>query len=101
MAIEPEPTRQKRTWKEEIEVTGDELVSRVKDAIQDASVSRVIIRKPTGETLVEVPLAAGAAVAGALTLLAPVLAAIGAMAALVARFRVEIVHEDDADDAGS
>ncbi len=97
MSVEPEPTRPKQTWKEEIEVTGDELVTRVKELIEDATVSRVIIRKPSGETLLEVPVAAGAAVAGALTLFAPVLAAVGALAALIAKVRVEIVHEDAGD----
>ena len=97
MPVDPEPTRPKRTWKEEIEVAGDDLVARVKELIEDATVSRVIIRKPDGATLLEVPVAAGAAVAGALTLFAPVLAAVGAMAALVARFRLEIVRETDAE----
>ena len=97
MSVEPEPTRPKKTLREELDVRGDELVSRVKDLIEDASVTRVIIRKPSGETLIEVPVAAGAAVAGALTVFTPILAAVGAMAALIADFRVEVVREDDDD----
>ena len=40
---------------------------------------------------------AGAAVGGALTLFLPVIAAIGAMAALLAQFKVEIVREDSGE----
>ena len=88
----------KKRWIEEIEVTGNELVARVKDLIEDSSATRLIIRKPGGEVLMEVPIVAGAAVGGAAVLFAPILAAIGAMAALLAQFKIEIVREKDADD---
>ena len=76
-------------WKEEIIVASGELVDKVKQLITDGNVRRVIIRKPNGESLIEVPLTAGVAVSGVLTLMAPVLAAIGAMTALVKDFKVE------------
>ena len=88
----------KKRWIEEIEVTGNELVARVKDLIEDSSATRLIIRKPSGEVLMEVPIVAGAAVGGAAVLFAPILAAIGAMAALLAQFKIEIVREKDEDD---
>ena len=81
-------------WKEEIIVASGELVDKVKQLITDGNVRRVIIRKPNGESLIEVPLTAGVAVSGVLTLMAPVLAAIGAMTALVKDFKVEIVRTD-------
>lgn len=93
-----EEQKQKRTWTEEIEVSGKELVERIKDLIEDSSATRVIIRKPSGEVLMEVPVVAGAAVGGAAVLFAPVLAAIGAMAALLAQVKIEIVREEDDDD---
>jgi uncharacterized protein DUF4342 len=49
-------------------------------------------------TLLEVPLTAGVVVGGAFTLLAPVLAALGAMAALLARVKVEIVRSEQKDE---
>ena len=55
-----------------------------------------MVRRPTGESLVEIPLNVGLGVAGLLTLMAPVLAALGAMAALVAQFRIEIQRDPDA-----
>ncbi|MGA7981939.1 MAG: DUF4342 domain-containing protein [Chromatiaceae bacterium] len=81
-----------RSVTEEVTLAGSELVDYVKRLITEGNVRRLIIRKPDGQVLVEVPLAAGIAVSGALTLMAPVLAALGAMAALVAQVRVEIVR---------
>ncbi len=93
-----EKSKNTRTWTEEIEVEGRELVDRVKELIEDNSATRLIIHKPNGDVLMEVPIAAGVAVGGALTLFSPVLAAVGAMAALVAQVRVEIVREKEVDD---
>lgn len=88
----------KKTWIEEIEVTGNELVARVKELIEDSSATRIIIRKPNGTVMMEVPIVAGAAVGGAAVIFAPVLAAIGAMAALITQCTVEVVREQDPDD---
>ncbi len=87
-----------KTWVEEIEVAGNELVGRVQELIEEGNVRRLIIRKQNGDLLIEVPLTAGVAVGGALALLAPVLAAIGALAALVAQVRVEIVRVGEPED---
>jgi hypothetical protein len=89
--------KRRRSIKEEVTLAGGELVDYVKRLINEGNVRRLIIRKPDGEVLVEVPLAAGIAVSGAITLMAPVLAALGAMAALVAQVRVEIVRGGDDD----
>jgi hypothetical protein len=78
---------------EVISVTGSALVDKVKELIHEGNVRRLIIRRASGEALVEIPLTAGVGVAALLTLLAPVLAALGAMAALIAQFRVEIERE--------
>lgn len=78
---------------EEIQVRGAELVERVKALIQEGNVRRLVVRRPSGEALVEIPLTAGVGIAGLLTLMAPVLAALGAMAALIADFRVQIERD--------
>ncbi|PIE36318.1 hypothetical protein CSA56_00615 [candidate division KSB3 bacterium] len=88
----------KRTWTEEFEIAGNELVDKVKEWIEDGSATRLIIRKPNGDVLMEVPVVAGAAVGGVVTVFAPVIAAVGAMAALLAQVKVEIVREQDDDD---
>jgi hypothetical protein len=37
----PEPQRQVRTWQEELTASGDELVARVRQLVQDGNVRRV------------------------------------------------------------
>ncbi len=79
---------------ERVTVAGSELVSYVKQLVAEGNVRRLIIRKPGGATLIEIPLTAGVAVGGALTLLAPFIAALGAMAALIAKFEIDILRSD-------
>lgn len=90
MAKEPKQTE--KHWSEEIVVAGSDLVERIKSIAREGNVRRVIIRKPSGETLLEIPLTAGVVTGGGLILLAPVIAALGALAALLAEVKVEIVH---------
>jgi hypothetical protein len=85
----------KRTITERFSVAGGELVDFVKKLIADGNVRRLIIRRPSGEALIEIPLTAGVAVGGALTLLAPVIAAVGAIAALIAKFEVDVERIDE------
>lgn len=92
--------RKDRSAVEEIMVSGTELVARVKKLIAAGNVRRLIIKKPDGDVLLEIPLTAGVVAGGAMIALAPVLAAIGALAALVAEVRVEVVrrHAQDGED---
>jgi len=81
-----------KTNTEEFTVNGEELLSRIKDLIRKGNIRRVIIKNKEGRVLMEIPLTLG--VVGAL--LAPSLAAIGAIAALLteATVVVEKVSED-------
>lgn len=90
--------KSERTWTEEIEIAANELVDRVKELIQEGNVRRLIIRQPDGDLLLEVPLTAGAAVGGVLAMFHPVLAGLGAMAALLAKVKVEIVRTESSDE---
>ena len=92
-----EPGKEDRSWTEEIMVTGNELVDRIKTLMAEGNVRRLIIRKPDGQSLLEIPLTAGVAVGGVFTIMAPVLAAIGALAALIAEFKLEVIREDEED----
>jgi len=85
-----------RTWTEEIEVAGGEVVSRIKELVQAGNVRRVILRTPDNKLLFEIPLTAGAVAGGVVVLLSPVLAALGAMAALLAEVKIQIVRIDAA-----
>ena len=93
-----EPKKVERTWTEEIVVTGSDLVERVTKLVQKGNVRRLIIKKPNGDVLLEIPLTAGAVVGGTLMIMAPVLAALGALAALLAEVRVEVVRSEKSDD---
>ena len=88
-----EPKDGQKTFSEEIEVAGNELVGRVKELIEEGNVRRLIIRDPDGKTLLEVPLTAAVLGGGVTLLLAPIIAALGGLAAFVARVKIEIVRE--------
>jgi len=74
-----------RTYKETFKVAADQLVDAVKKVIHEGNVRRVII-KHEGRSIVEFPLTVG--IVGAV--LAPVLAAVGAIAAVVTECTVEV-----------
>ncbi|MBM3314235.1 DUF4342 domain-containing protein [candidate division WOR-3 bacterium] len=87
--------REERTFIEELELDSAKLVGEVKRLIQAGNVRRLIIRGPDGNLLLEIPLTAGVAVGGVLTLFAPILAAVGALAALVARVKLQVVRVEE------
>jgi len=80
---------QKRSWTEEIEIAGEQLVDQVKQLFHEGNVRHIRI-KHDGKVVLEVPMTL--AVAGGL--LAPVLAALAAFAAAVTHCTVEIVREE-------
>jgi hypothetical protein len=65
--------------REEFKVDGDALLSKIKELVHEGNIRRVIIKNEDDRTLIDMPLTIG--VVGAL--LAPQLAAIGAIAALL------------------
>jgi hypothetical protein len=70
--------------REEIRLDGADLVKKVKELIQAGNIRRIII-KSDDRTLLEVPLTIGVAGVAALTLFAPALVAIGAIAGIVTK----------------
>jgi hypothetical protein len=84
-----------KTWREEVMVAGNQLVDRVKELINEGNIRRLVIRKPDGDTLLEIPLNPMSAVKDALGALTPVLAGLGAMAALLPQLRLEILREGE------
>ncbi len=64
---------------EEFQVNRDALLSKIKELLHEGNIRRIIIKNEDGRTLIDMPLTVG--VVG--ILLAPQLAAIGAIAALV------------------
>ena len=75
--------------KEKFTVSGDQLVAKVKQLIHEGNIRRVrVIHKD--KTIIESPLTIGAPAAAAIIIAAPVLAALGAFAALVTECTIEV-----------
>jgi DNA-binding Lrp family transcriptional regulator len=83
-------TQEKRTIVEEFKVSGEAVVSKVKELVHEGNVRRITIKNEEGKTLFEIPLVVG--VIGALLL--PQLAAMGAVGALIARLTITIEREE-------
>jgi phage-related minor tail protein len=72
--------------KEEIKVKGEQLLAKVKAIIKEGNVRRMTIKDKDGNVLLSIPMTVG--VIGAV--LAPILAAVGAVAALVAECTISV-----------
>ncbi|MCX6048188.1 MAG: DUF4342 domain-containing protein [Chloroflexi bacterium] len=88
------PRSEGREWTEEFKIAGNQLVASVKALLAEGNVRRVIIRAPDDRVLLEIPLTATVAVGGVVTIFAPVLAVLGALAALVAQVKVQVVRDN-------
>lgn len=71
---------------EEVQVLGRDLVEKVKALIHEGNVNRIIIKDEKGDTFVEIPVT----VATVGVIFAPILAAVGAISALAAKFKIVI-----------
>lgn len=72
--------------KQEFKVSGEELVKKVKGIIKEGNARRIIIKNEQGKEIMEIPLTF--AVVG--TLIAPVLAALGALAGLLTKCTIVV-----------
>ncbi|HLF72764.1 MAG TPA: DUF4342 domain-containing protein [Anaerolineales bacterium] len=77
---------QEKVHTEEFHVNGEKLIARIKKLLHEGNIRRIIIKDKEGKTVMEIPLTIG--VVGAL--LAPTLAALGAVAALVTEATVVV-----------
>lgn len=88
----PNNEQDTKSWTEELELTANQVIDQVQSLVREGNVRRLII-KHEGNTILEVPVTI-AAVAGLATLyMAPLLAALGALAGLVARVQVVVERE--------
>jgi hypothetical protein len=83
-------TNMEKEVPETFKVTGEELLKKVKEFVHEGNVRKIIIKNEQGETYMEIPLTVG--LVGALA--APVLAAVGALAALAGKFTIDIVRKE-------
>ena len=74
----------------EFKVKGEDLLKKIKELIHEGNIRRITIKNSEGKTLIEIPVTLG--VVGAVFL--PVLAAVGAIAALAADFTIEVERKE-------
>ncbi|MFD8496756.1 DUF4342 domain-containing protein [Amycolatopsis sp. NPDC059657] len=67
---------------------GQALVAKVKELIHEGNVRRIVVKNDEGHTVMEIPVTAGVVAAIA----APVVTAIGAIAALTKEWTIEVEH---------
>ena len=76
---------------EEFRVNGEDLLAKIKNLLKEGNIRRVIIKDKDGKVVFEIPLTFG--VVG--VLIAPQLAAIGAIAALITEATVVVEKVED------
>ena len=80
------------TRTEEFEFNGDTLIAKIKELIHEGNIRRMIIKNEEGRVLIDIPLTVG--ILG--TLVAPQLAALGAIAALVTHGTIIVEKVEEA-----
>ncbi|MDR5657992.1 DUF4342 domain-containing protein [Serpentinicella sp. ANB-PHB4] len=84
--IEEEP---KKDWSKNVSDTSNEIIEKLKKLIEKGNVTKVIVKRE-GETLMNIPVTAGAIG----VILAPLAALLGVSAALLTKTKIEIVKND-------
>ncbi len=87
--------KEKSNW-ESFKVTGDEILTKVKEIIKEGNARRVIIKNEKDETIIEFPLTVGAIG----IVLAPIFAAVGALAALATSCTILVEKRTDEEKPG-
>lgn len=84
-------TKNEKTRTEEFKVNGGQILDKVKEILHEGNVRRIILKNEEGKTFMELPLTVG--VVG--VLVAPVLAAVGAVAALASNLTIVVEKVED------
>jgi hypothetical protein len=83
------------TRTEEFEISGDEVVAKIKELLHEGNIRRLIVQTSEGKTLFELPLTLGLVGAAAGVILAPFLAALGAAVAIMAKLKIRIERSEE------
>ncbi len=78
------------TTKESFKVNGEALLKKIKELIEEGNIRKITIHDKEGKELMSFPLTIG--IVGALVV--PVLAAIGALAALIGECSITVEREE-------
>jgi len=76
--------KMKKQKTEEFVVNGEEVIGKIKELINEGNIRRIIIKDMDDKVLIEIPLTIGVVFA----VLAPVLAAVGALAAIITKCKI-------------
>ena len=79
-----------KTLKEEFTVASEDLIGKIKELLREGDITKIIVRDDKGKTLLEIPAWAG--VVGAV--LAPWLAALGAIGAIATDCTISVVRRE-------
>ena len=90
MTTKTKKTTKAKTTTEVFKVSGENLLKTVKELIAKGNVRHITIKDKSDKTVIEFPLTIG--VVGVVLL--PVLAAVGAIAALLTECTISVEHED-------
>jgi len=78
--------KQSKSTNEEFKVSGQQLMEKIQELIHEGNIRRVVIKNKEGNTIMELPVTLGAIGA----VFAPILAAVGALAALAAEYTIVV-----------
>ena len=81
-----------KTFTEEIEVTGQQLLETINRLIAEGNVRKLNIKSESGDVFLSVPLTGGAIAGGILVLGAPWLAIVAGVAGMLAKVKLEVVR---------
>jgi hypothetical protein len=90
VTTEPEAKTEEKIGIEEFTISGDALVSKIKELIHQGNIRRIILKNEEGRVLIEIPLTVGVVGGVLTTALFPVMAAVGAMGAMVAHLTIVV-----------
>ncbi|MEM1242626.1 MAG: DUF4342 domain-containing protein [Cyanobacteria bacterium P01_H01_bin.26] len=82
---------------EELKISGDALVTKVKELIHQGNIRRIIIKNEESHTLIEIPMTVGVIGGVISAAFFPVIAAVGIIGAMVAHLTVVIERQESAD----
>ena len=92
--VEPQVDTEVKVGVEEFHISGDDLVGKVRELIHQGNIRRIIIKTEEDRTLIEIPLTVGVVGAAIGATLFPVVAAVGAIGALVAKLKLVIERRE-------
>ena len=87
-----EDKKDEKTRTEEFKLNGGEIINKIKELIHEGNIRRIILKDEAGKTFLEIPLTVGLVGAA----FAPILAAVGAIAARVTTMTIVVEKIDPA-----